>query len=121
MKQYALKGGITLLLISGLAGCANQPVPPDEAKPKCPACDTALATAATALGAARKAVSEWQLIDKATGGEPVPLGQLLATAKQRCSQEEFQECTRIAERVTWAAQAGIKQALDNTDAAPAYF
>jgi hypothetical protein len=122
MKYYGWKGGVSLLLISTLAGCANQPVlPQEEAKSKCPTCDTALATATTALSAARKASSEWRLIDKATGDASAPLSTLLATAKKRCDEGEYEECTRIAKRVTWAANAGVKQAADNADAAPAYF
>ncbi|MDA9982650.1 hypothetical protein N9H39_07930 [Gammaproteobacteria bacterium] len=62
------------------------------------------------VAAAQAAKSEWQLIDKATGSSSAPLDKLLGVAKKKQEAGEYDEATRIANRVADAAMLGVAQA-----------
>ena len=81
----------------------------------------AIAQAEADLAAAQQASAVWRLLDPATGGAAVPLGNLLKTAKAKHEANEESEAIRIAERISWAAQAGIAQSEAQKSAAPVYF
>ena len=81
----------------------------------------AIAQAEADLAAAQQASAVWRLLDPATGGAAVPLGKLLKTAKAQHEANEESEAIRIAERISWAAQAGIAQSEAQKSAAPVYF
>ena len=81
----------------------------------------AIAQAEADLAAAQQASAVWRLLDPATGGAAVPLGKLLKTAKAKHEANEESEAIRIAERISWAAQAGIAQSEAQKSAAPVYF
>ena len=81
----------------------------------------AIAQAEADLAAAQQASAVWRLLDPATGGAAVPLGKLLKTAKAELEANEESEAIRIAEKISWAAQAGIAQSEAQKSAAPVYF
>ena len=81
----------------------------------------AIAQAEADLAAAQQASAVWRLLDPATGGAAVPLGQLLKTAKAKLEANEEAEAIRIAEKISWAAHAGIAQSEAQKSAAPFYF
>ena len=81
----------------------------------------AIAQAEADLAAAQQASAVWRLLDPATGGAVVPLGKLLKTAKAKLEANEESEAIRIAEKISWAAQAGIAQSEAQKSAAPVYF
>ncbi|MED5248925.1 MAG: hypothetical protein VYB82_00710 [Pseudomonadota bacterium] len=81
----------------------------------------AIAQAEADLAAAQQASAVWRLLDPATGGAAVPLGKLLKTAKAKHEANEESEAIRIAEKISWAAQAGIAQSEAQKSAAPVYF
>ena len=81
----------------------------------------AIAQAEADLAAAQQASAVWRLLDPATGGAAVPLGKLLKTAKAKHEANQESEAIRIAERISWAAQAGIAQSEAQKSAAPVYF
>jgi len=81
----------------------------------------AIAQAEADLAAAQRASAVWRLLDPATGGAAVPLGKLLKTAKAKLEANEKSEAIRIAERISWAAHAGIAQSEAQKSAAPFYF
>ena len=81
----------------------------------------AIAQAEADLAAAQQASAVWRLLDPATGGAAVPLGKLLKTAKAKLEANEKSEAIRIAERISWAAHAGIAQSEAQKSAAPFYF
>ena len=72
------------------------------------------------LKAAKSAGAVWRLIDPATGGKAVGLGKLLTTAKAKLEANDEAEATRLAQRISWAAQIGIVQAEQQKGAKPAY-
>ncbi len=72
------------------------------------------------LKAAKSAGAAWRLIDPATGGKAVGLGKLLKTAKAKLEANDEAEATRLAQRISWAAQTGIVQAEQQKGAKPAY-
>ena len=81
----------------------------------------AIAQAEADLAAAQQASAVWRLLDPATGGSAVPLGKLLKTAKAKLETNEESEAIRIAEKISWAAHAGIAQSEAQKNAAPFYF
>ena len=81
----------------------------------------AIAQAEADLAAAQQASAVWRLLDPATGGAAVPLGKLLKTAKAKLEANEEAEAIRIAEKISWAAHAGIAQSEAQKSAAPFYF
>lgn len=81
----------------------------------------AIAQAEADLAAAQQASAVWRLLDPATGGAAVPLGKLLKTAKAKLEANEKSEAIRIAERISWAAHAGIAQSEAQKSAAPFFF
>jgi len=81
----------------------------------------AIAQAEADLAAAQQASAVWRLLDPATGGGAVPLGKLLKTAKAKLEANEESEAIRIAEKISWAAHAGIAQSEAQKSAAPLYF
>ena len=81
----------------------------------------AIAHAEADLAAAQRASAVWRLLDPATGGAAVPLGKLLKTAKAKLEANEESEAIRIAEKISWAAHAGIAQSEAQKSAAPFYF
>ena len=80
-----------------------------------------IAQAEADLAAAQQASAVWRLLDPATGGAAVPLGKLLKTAKAKLEANEEAEAIRIAEKISWAAHAGIAQSEAQKSAAPFYF
>ena len=72
------------------------------------------------LKAAKSAGAVWRLIDPATGGKAVGLGKLLKTAKAKLEANDEAEATRLAQRISWAAQTGIVQAEQQKGAKPTY-
>ena len=80
-----------------------------------------IAQAKADLAAAQQASAVWRLLDPATGGAAVPLGKLLKTAKAKLAANEEAEAIRIAEKISWAAHAGIAQSEAQKSAAPFYF
>nr|NIQ60141.1 hypothetical protein [Gemmatimonadota bacterium]NIU80355.1 hypothetical protein [Gammaproteobacteria bacterium] len=52
----------------------------------------------------------WRLVDRATGGSSQNLDKLLDVAQERRDKGEFEEATRIANRVADAAVLGVQQA-----------
>ncbi|MGE4634748.1 MAG: hypothetical protein AAEI92_05270 [Arenicellales bacterium] len=72
------------------------------------------------LKAATSAGAVWRLIDPATGGKAVGLGKLLKTAKAKLEANDEAEATRLAHRISWAAQTGIVQAEQQKGAKPTY-
>jgi hypothetical protein len=72
------------------------------------------------LKAATSAGAVWRLIDPATGSKAVGLGKLLKTAKAKLEANDEAEATRLAQRISWAAQTGIVQAEQQKDAKPTY-
>ena len=80
-----------------------------------------IAQAEADLAAAQQAGAVWRLLDPATGGAAVPLGKLLKTAKAKLEANEEAEAIRIAEKISWAAHAGIAQSEAQKSAAPFYF
>ena len=81
----------------------------------------AIAQAEADLAAAQQASAVWRLLDPATGGAAVPLGKLLKTAKAKLEANEKSEAIRIAEKISWAAHAGIAQSEAQKSVAPFYF
>lgn len=81
----------------------------------------AIAQAEADLAAAQQASAVWRLLDPATGGAAVPLGKLLKTAKAKLEANEEAEAIRIAEKISWAAHAGIAQSEAQKSAAPFFF
>ena len=81
----------------------------------------AIAQAEADLAAAQQASAVWRLLDPATGGTAAPLGKLLKTAKAKLEANDASEAIRIAEKISWAAQAGIAQSEAQKGAAPVYF
>ena len=81
----------------------------------------AVAQAEVDLAAAQQASAVWRLLDPATGGAAVPLGKLLKTAKAKLEANEEAEAIRIAEKISWAAHAGIAQSEAQKSAAPFFF
>ena len=81
----------------------------------------AIAQAEADLAAAQQASAVWRLLDPATGGAAVPLGKLLKMAKAKLEANEEAEAIRIAEKISWAAHAGIAQSEAQKSAAPFYF
>ena len=80
-----------------------------------------IAQAEADLAAAQQASAVWRLLDPATGGAAVPLGKLLKTAKAKLEANEEAEAIRIAEKISWAAHAGIAQSEAQKSAAPFFF
>ena len=80
-----------------------------------------IAQAEADLAAAQQASAVWRLLDPTTGGAAVPLGKLLKTAKAKLEANEEAEAIRIAEKISWAAHAGIAQSEAQKSAAPFYF
>ena len=72
------------------------------------------------LKAAKSAGAVWRLVDPATGGKAVGLGKLLKTAKAKLEANDEAEATRLALRISWAAQTGIVQAEQQKGAKPTY-
>ena len=85
------------------------------------AASEAIAQAEADLAAAHQASAVWRLLDPATGGAAVPLGKLLKTAKAKLEANEETEAIRIAEKISWAAHAGIAQSEAQKSVAPFYF
>ena len=86
--------------------------------------DTASETIAQAeadIAAANDARAIWRLLDHVTGGKAVPLDKLLKTAKAKLDANEESEAIRIAEKISWAARAGIAQSEAQKDASPVYY
>ena len=103
--SWAAGAAISLSILASHAGTASE----------------AIAQAEADLAAAQQASAVWRLLDPATGGAAVPLGNLLKTAKAKHEANEESEAIRIAERISWAAQAGIAQSEAQKSAAPVYF
>ena len=80
----------------------------------------AIVQAEAALAAAQQARAVWRLLDPATGGSAVPLGKLLKTAQAKLEANEESEEIRIAQRISWAAHAGIAQSEPQKTAGPVY-
>ncbi|MBR03011.1 MAG: hypothetical protein CL394_06765 [Acidiferrobacteraceae bacterium] len=80
----------------------------------------AVAQAEQDLSSAKKADALWRLIDAATGGSAVSLSKLLKVAKKKLEAGDEAEALRLAERISWASQAGITQAKQQQDAGPIY-
>ena len=72
------------------------------------------------LKAAKSAGAVWRLIDPATGGAAVGLSKLLKTAKTKLEANGEAKATRLAQRISWAAQTGMIQAEQQKSAKPAY-
>tara|TARA_Y100001934_G_scaffold140917_1_gene169821 strand:+ start:36 stop:494 length:459 start_codon:yes stop_codon:yes gene_type:complete len=85
--------GMMLMISASQAGTASE----------------AIAQAETDLVAAQQARAEWRLLDPATSGSAVPLGKLLKTAKAKLEAAKESEAMRIAQKISWAAHAGIVQ------------
>ncbi len=97
--------GMTLMISASQAGTASE----------------AIAQAEADLAAAQQARAVWRLLDPATGGSAVPLSKLLKTAKAKLEANEESEAIRIAQRISWAAHAGITQSEAQKTAGPVYF
>ncbi len=82
------------------------------------AADAAIAAAKKDVAAAKKADSEWLIIDKVTGRQPV--SKILAKAEELNKKGDHAEAERLAKKASWAAKAGVEQAKDQADAKPYY-
>ena len=80
-----------------------------------------IAQAEADIAAANDARAVWRLLDPVTRGEAVPLDKLLKTAKAKLGANEQSEAIRIAEKISWAARAGISQSEAQKDASPVYY
>ena len=108
-----MKKTLALALTSSLfiAGCASTG---DDMKKeemaKGPAMPAEVVQAKADLDAAIAAKSQWKLLDKSTGKDAVDLTKLLKVAQDKAAAGETDEAIRIAEKVSFAAKAGIDQA-----------
>jgi hypothetical protein len=80
-----------------------------------------IAQAEADIAAANEARAVWRLVDPATGGKAVPLAKLLKAAKAQLEANEESEAIRIADKISWAAHAGITQSETQKDALPVYY
>ena len=80
----------------------------------------AIAQAEADLAAAQESRAVWRLLDSATGGTAAPLTKLLKVAKAKLEAQDEAEAIRIAEKISWAAHAGIAQAETQKSAGPVY-
>ena len=80
----------------------------------------AIAQAEMDIAAAQEARAVWRLLDPATGETAAPLPKLLKAAKAKLEAQDEAEAIRIAESISWAAQAGIAQAETQKGASPIY-
>ena len=74
------------------------------------------------LDAAIAAKSQWMLLDKTTGNAAVDLTKLLKVAQDKAAACETDEAVRIAEKISYAAKAGMDQAkrYGGSNAMPKY-
>ncbi len=105
LASWLAGAGMMLMISASQAGTASE----------------AIAQAEADLAAAQQARAVWRLLDPATGGSAVPLGKLLKTAKAKLEANEESEAIRIAQRISWAAHAGIAQSEAQKTAGPVYF
>ncbi len=80
-----------------------------------------IAQAEADIAAANDARAVWHLLDPITRGKVVPPDKLLKTAKAQLGANEQSEAIRIAEKISWAARAGIAQSEPQKDATPVYY
>jgi len=80
----------------------------------------AIAKAETDLAAAVSAQAVWYVVDGSSGTGSVGIDKLLRKAKKMLKNGDRDEARRIANLVSWAAQAGIAQAKAQEDARPFY-
>ena len=80
----------------------------------------AITKAESDLAAAASVGAVWRLLDKSSGSSAVGIDKLLNSAKKKLDGGDDVEALRIANRVSWAAQAGIAQATAQNDAKPFY-
>lgn len=80
-----------------------------------------IAQAEADIAATNDAREVWRLLDLVTRGEAVALDKLLKTAKAKLDANEQSEAIRIAEKISWAARAGIAQSEAQKDASPVYY
>ena len=80
-----------------------------------------IAQAEADIAAANDARAVWRLLDPVSGGKAVPLDKLLKAAKAKLDANEESEAIRIAEKISWAARAGIAQSEAQKDASPVYY
>ena len=80
----------------------------------------AIAKAETDLAAAVSAQAVWFVVDRSSGTGSVGIDKLLRKAKKLLKNGDRDEARRIANLVSWAAQAGIAQAKAQEDARPFY-
>ena len=80
-----------------------------------------IAQAEADIAAANDARAVWRLLDPVSGGKAVPLNKLLKAAKAKLDANEEAEAIRIAEKISWAARAGISQSEAQKDASPVYY
>lgn len=78
----------------------------------------ALAAAKADVAAAKKHGSEWMIIDKVTGRQPI--SKILAKAEELDKKGDHAEAERLAKKVSWAAKAGVEQAKNQANAMPFY-
>ena len=105
LASWIVGAGMALSISASHAGTASE----------------AVAQAGADLSAAQQGSAVKRLLDPATGGAAAPLGKLLKTARAKLEANEECEAIRIAEKISWAAQAGIAQSEAQKSAAPVYF
>ena len=82
--------------------------------------EEAIAKAETDLAAAVSAQAVWYVGDGSSVTGSVGIDKLLMKAKKMLKNGDRDEARRIANLVSWAAQAGIAQANAQEDARPFY-